>query len=633
MRICIVGKYPPIQGGVSMRIYWNAHRFAAQGHEVHVVTNAKEARPPSLMHMRSVDWERCEATYAAGSVTVHWTDPVDRSQAYNPMAAPFISKLATTAARVHAERSLDVIFSHYMEPYGIAGHLAAEISGVPHVARMAGSDGGRLWRHPQFETLYDHVLRSAEIVVAAGAVADRAAQRGVSRDRIAIPGGFMVPEEVFTSNGPALDIVGLRAEMDQDPELRASMWGGFEPDRPYFGVCGKLGERKGSFALLAAMQQLKQAGLKIGLVVLAHGATDVEIRFRAMAQELGLTDCILQLPFLPHWRVPEFLRGCLAVCCLEQGFPIGFHTPIIPREVLLCGTCLVGSTEVLRKLPMHEQLPHGYGCVAIDDVNDVDTLSARLAAISANPELAAVVGARGCAFAQHRQRDALYPPTLEAVLEAASERRPAPSQARWRADESVGGAGSNLSGASLTSAGYDCPDKVAGQGAVASEVKRWLLAPEDRIELAIAATESDAGGASFIDDEDPLFRLRTKQWAMVKEDLERLVPIRNSRLRIVELDEHATQFLDAQVDSESFSAAGRSPSHIVAYVRSQRERRNPLRIDEATAQILKLSDGTRTALEIAKAVTAPSDTPATASNLEWIEHLFVLGLIGLQDAA
>jgi hypothetical protein len=159
------------------------------------------------------------------------------------------------------------------------------------------------------------------------------------------------------------------------------------------------------------------------------------------------------------------------------------------------------------------------------------------------------------------------------------------------------------------------------------------LSPEDRIELAIAATESDAGGASFIEYEDPLFRLRTKQWAMVREDLETLVPIRNSRLRIVELDEHATQFLDAQVDSESFSAAGRSPSHVVAFVRSRRERRNPLRIDEATAQILKLSDGTRTALEIAKAVTARSDTLATASNLEWIEHLFVLGLIGLQDAA
>jgi len=80
LRICIIGKYPPIQGGVSMRTYWTAHGLAARGHEVHVVTNAKEASPPFRMHMRPADWDRCDACYGAGSVTVHWTDPVDRSQ-------------------------------------------------------------------------------------------------------------------------------------------------------------------------------------------------------------------------------------------------------------------------------------------------------------------------------------------------------------------------------------------------------------------------------------------------------------------------------------------------------------------------------------------------------------------------
>ena len=63
MRICIVGKYPPIQGGVSMRTYWTAYCLAERGHEVHVVTNAKEASPPFRMHMRPEDWGRCEAQF------------------------------------------------------------------------------------------------------------------------------------------------------------------------------------------------------------------------------------------------------------------------------------------------------------------------------------------------------------------------------------------------------------------------------------------------------------------------------------------------------------------------------------------------------------------------------------------
>ena len=98
--------------------------------------------------MCAQDWERCVAAHHGGSVTVHWTDPVDRSQSYIPMASPFVSKLAATAARAHSERPFDVIYSYYLEPYGVAGFLAAQMTGVPHVARMAGSDAGRLGAIP-----------------------------------------------------------------------------------------------------------------------------------------------------------------------------------------------------------------------------------------------------------------------------------------------------------------------------------------------------------------------------------------------------------------------------------------------------------------------------------------------------
>src|SRR5437667_5657364 len=203
-----------------MRTYWSAHGLAARGHEVHVVTNAKEAASPYRMYMRAQDWTRCEATYGTGSVTVHWTDPVDRSQFYIPMASPFVSKLAGTAAGVHSERPFDVIFSHYIEPYGVAGYLAAEMTGVPHVVRTAGSDAGRLWHHPQLEALYDHVLRSAEVVIAVGVVAERAVQRGVAPDRITFGGPFVIPEDVFNPVGPALDLASLRTAVEKDPDFR-----------------------------------------------------------------------------------------------------------------------------------------------------------------------------------------------------------------------------------------------------------------------------------------------------------------------------------------------------------------------------------------------------------------------------
>ena len=100
------------------------------------------------------------------------------------------------------------------------------------------------------------------------------------------------------------------------------------------------------------------------------------------------------------------------MCCLEQDFPIGFHSPITALEVLLCGACLVGSTEVIRKLPQWERLPHGYGCVAIKDVNDTEDLSKKLAAIIADPGLTAPLGVRGRKFARDAQETIDFPQRL-----------------------------------------------------------------------------------------------------------------------------------------------------------------------------------------------------------------------------
>jgi hypothetical protein len=98
-----------------------------------------------------------------------------------------------------------------------------------------------------------------------GAVAERAVQRGVSPDRIVRGGDFVVPERLFTPEGPTLDIAALRAEAKADPQFSDLIWGNLAADRPCFGLYGKLGERKGSFALLAAMHRLMSAGVDVGL--------------------------------------------------------------------------------------------------------------------------------------------------------------------------------------------------------------------------------------------------------------------------------------------------------------------------------------------------------------------------------
>jgi glycosyltransferase involved in cell wall biosynthesis len=652
VRICIIGKFPPIQGGVSMRTYWTAHGLAARGHEVHVVTNAKEARPPFRMHMRRQDWKRCEATYGDGSVTVHWTDPLDSSQFYIPLASAFVSKLAATAARVNSERPFEVVYSHYLEPYGVAGHLAAEIARVPHVVRMAGSDAGRLWHHPQFESLYDHVLRSAAAVIASGTVAGRAIKHGVGAERIAAVGGPDIPEDLFCPDGAALDLGALRRELESDPDLRDSLWGGFAGRIPYFGIYGKLGETKGSFALLAAMRRLQQARIDVGLVAMAHGWPALESKFRARAEELGLADRILQIPFLPHWRVPEFLRSCLAVGCLEQDFPIVFHSPVVAREVLMCGACLIGSTEVIRKLPGYERLPSGYGCVAIDDVQDVDSLSARLAAIANDPEPITAVAARGRAFARALQADTRDPDGLEHLLESVVRKRvsskrggpvaaasgepqdprfPITALAAQTLQEQPDGADAGRLAASLPIGLPQAREVLAAteRGMERGDSDLRSVASAIRLEIAIAEAEGTAAAPDKAQSIDPLFRLSAKRWAMAEGDLAGLVPVRDPQLRIIAID--ISDLMDCAPESERPAAAAEGPRHAVAFARSSGERRAPLFISDTTARILELSDGTRTALEIVAELRSDHEPAVGPQVLRQVEDLFVSGLLSLHE--
>jgi glycosyltransferase involved in cell wall biosynthesis len=540
-----------------------------------------------------------------------------------------------------------------MEPYGIAGHLAAEMTGLPHVVRMAGSDAGRLWHHPQLECLYDHILRSAALVVAVGPVAERAAAHGVDPVRIVPGGAYALPDNEFTPDGPVLDLKTLRDEVARNESLCDMLWGSLAGDRPYFGVYGKLGNNKGSFALLEAMHQLKLEGLDIGLVALAHGRPEVEKRFRTFASELGLTDRILQIPFLPHWRVPDFLRGCLAVCCLEQDFPIRFHSPIVPFEVLLCGSCLVASTEMIRKLPQWDRLPHGYGCAAVNDVNNVKELSGKLAAIARRPQLVGAVGARGRAFAQDCQHGLEFPEKLERMLEAAAERRDPQSVALH---SGIAGAGkqdrfplTQFARAALLDVSSESPaaresealGELSGlpyarkirsklKDAIAKgHAKLRPFAQAVEVEIAIAEAEIDLDrqvAKQAIND--PLFRISIGEWALDKSTLGKLMPIRQPRLHILRFEYDISAFLRVQSVADFPASVEPDPSHLVVF--SNGASREPVYVDQFTARILELSDGTRSGNEIVSELDREFGGNRTADHLAWLEHLLVSGLIGLR---
>jgi glycosyltransferase involved in cell wall biosynthesis len=330
-----------------------------------------------------------------------------------------VTKLTSLGLELAYKQSIDMIVSYYVEPYCLAAHIVAQATGLPQVARTAGSDAGRLWQLPQFGACYNHIFKSANAIVCSPSLIPKMISIGVESDRITSnPEKHVSLLDLFAPDGPALDVEKLRQEVSsaEQDQFRQSLFGEFDPSLSYFGVYGKLGKAKGTYQLLAALKRMKERGIRAGLLVMAHERPEAHGAFHDYVTTNNLLDRVCQLPFLPHWRVPEFIRQCVAVCCLEQDFPIKFHDPVVAREVLTCGSCLVGSTEIIGKLPHAEKLVDDYNCIAINDVNNIDDLECRMIAILEDQDRLRRIGHRARQYCVELEQNNTFPQRFAALL-------------------------------------------------------------------------------------------------------------------------------------------------------------------------------------------------------------------------
>jgi glycosyltransferase involved in cell wall biosynthesis len=349
LTICLIGKYFPIQGGVSKDNVWLAYTLASAGFHLHMVTNAEEVEP----QYRCLPWssfpmlpEGC-----TGSITVHSTSKAERKH-YIPYANPYVTKLATLATEIIRTYHCDLIYSYYLEPYAMAAFLASKWTGVPYGLRHAGSDVGALFHSPELQTAYREVILAADYIVATPATYRSFLHLGVPQEKLHFPAGSCLPPGIFTPDVEPLDVNALLSWMKEhlpsDPYYAVFQRFAkktFRATVPTIGIYGKIGEVKGSFDLVQALGRVRREGLAFQLLALTQGSTSTLAEFAVALEKQELADVTWLLPFLPHWDVPQFLRTCTTICFLERDFPITIHTPLIPIEVFSCGICLVLSFE------------------------------------------------------------------------------------------------------------------------------------------------------------------------------------------------------------------------------------------------------------------------------------------------
>lgn len=299
-------------------------------------------------------------------------------------------------------KGCDAIFAYYYEPYAVAAALVAHWTGRPLIVKHAGSDLDRLFRVPDLATTYKEILRSADVVVTQRPLMSRFRGMGIRDHSLCADVRFALPNEFFRPDGQALDIERLAIRDFAEAAVSEGIVSPPFDSRVFsIGVYGKTGIAKGTYDLVAALGNLAKDGLRFNFVAMIGEVQAA--RLMPTLKAAGLLHHTYILPFLPSWKVPAFIRTCDTVCFLERDFPVTIHGPIVPREILACGTCLVLSGEIAKKQIDADEFVPGRNFVMVKDPQDHDELTEQLSSLIVDPKAAAEIGSLGSQLSRPRE--------------------------------------------------------------------------------------------------------------------------------------------------------------------------------------------------------------------------------------
>jgi glycosyltransferase involved in cell wall biosynthesis len=413
MKLCLIGKYPPLEGQVSTIAYWLSRSLALRGHSVFVCTNSFDAPEPFRTYLFDDDAQKLEGSFGLGKISVLRTNQFDSRQFYIVPENPTITKLTALGLEAVRHYGCEVIFSNYLEPYAVAAHLISTWTETPHVQTHAGSDVGRLAGDEQLCPVYREILSRADTFVAKSNLA----RTLWSPDGLALtPAPYAPPPEFFCPSVPALDVNSLlRSARETIQNTLKWHVNAFDPDNPTFGFYGKLFEAKGIFDLISALALLKSRGRRFNLLLMTRWYRGEE-KLRQAILDADLTSCTWMLPTLANWHVPGFINACTAIAYLNRDFGTAGHVPVVPDEVLMCGRCLVVSREVQNLSRYRDLLRHGESCLVVNDPKDHREVAKTIEMILDNPIMPLHIGTAGHSAVMERRSHSDFVNSWEGIL-------------------------------------------------------------------------------------------------------------------------------------------------------------------------------------------------------------------------
>jgi len=402
MRVLIIGKYPPIEGGVSARTYWLAHALAERDIEVSVVTNAgcvEESYRETLNLSNPATQEK----YSHPNLKIFSLE--GKSPRHIPYSETYVSRLVNLALGAIEVRRPDIIFAHYLEPYGTAGYFVKKMTGLPFVIQHAGSDIYRLLQHEDFYRLLGRVIAESDGAFLGPSLRTLAEKLGMRKEQLLERRHFGVPPAFAPKGEPfAFGAYGL-----QNPPAGI----------PIITYMGKAGKNKGIAELFSALRNIS-ADFRLLFISKGEQMETVET---FLAENPSFAERVLRPGFLPPWEIPSVLRSSTLLTHLEHLFPIPIHSPVQPYEAVACGTPLLLSGEIFAKI--RRRFPKTASRFSVvDDPADIPALQAALEKSLVEPErMREDAAAIREEFTQSAQWDRFVDDYVQAFARVAKKRR------------------------------------------------------------------------------------------------------------------------------------------------------------------------------------------------------------------
>lgn len=374
MHILFVGKWPPIQGGVS-RESFNFVRCALEaGHSVTVVTNANSVEAGFRVWLSKDDRNFISSLADKGLKVVDVSVDDRRELFHIPESPAYTSRITGAALNEVQLRRPDVIVGSYIEPYGVAAAQVGRVYELPTYIRHAGSDIGRLALNNNLRTYYTKLLESCD-----GVLTSRT-------ERVSsLLGDLAIPDEKqmeISRDRSDLDRLSEKFPYSLKAHYDATVANKYYSDIPSrdpnddrgvttIGMYGKIGSSKGTFQFIKALSNVYEDVRPFRLLLIASvsefGKSELARCFELNPNAQKFTTVLAPIA---NWRISGFLKQCDMAAFLENNFSVGIHRPLVAYEIAYAGCVPIVAREQISGNPLEKALVHNTNAVIIEDPND-----------------------------------------------------------------------------------------------------------------------------------------------------------------------------------------------------------------------------------------------------------------------